>query len=316
LKALVTGARGFIGQHLVRRLFFVPELTQILGVTRQASCGIDRIKWDECDTRSYREVYCDLTNENAVARLMLIYKPDIIFHLAGNPVVKQDPHYPLEVSRTNILGTHALLAYSRPGARFVFASSATVYGNYASACMGADENTDLSPNSVYGATKVASEALVGAYHHLDKVSGLSLRYVANVGAGATHGVVKDLVAKLKSDSTTLDLLGDRPGSEKPYVHVLDTVEATVLFGLDGELTGALNVSSDTQLNIEQMARVIMDTLGIEKPLRWMGEAANWKGDNRVVRVDNFSAKYCGWRLRFPRSADAVAQAVKDMEGLS
>jgi len=311
MKALVTGATGFLGRHLVRRLMREHEITHIVGTSRSAKNYIGDIPLD--DPFGYREVCCDVTNENEVAQLMLLYKPDIVFHMAANPIVKEDRARPTEISRTNILATHILLAYAQPLSRFVFASSATVYGN--DAFDWAHEAMPANPNAVYGATKAASEALVNAYHHLGRVSGLSLRYVANVGEGATHGVVKDIIAKLKGDNPYLELLGDRPGSTKHYVHVSDTVEATVLLGLTPGLSGAVNVANDDQLNIEELAQVIMDTLGIHKPLKWLGEGANWKGDNRVVRVDNSLAKRWGWRPLFPRSADAVAHAVCEIDGL-
>jgi UDP-glucose 4-epimerase len=315
-RILVTGANGFIGEHLLRALSKCPRTSDgplmVVAIDRSRNAYSWDIKTEETATSFLpfvQRIHCHLDSEHSVANLMLRYKPNVVFHLAGISVIRENRD-PTLITRSNTMSTHHLLAYAPQGCRFVLASSAAVYGNYAS---DAGEGQALTPNSLYGASKVGAEALVNAYSELGRVRGLSLRLVANVGSGATHGVVKDLLAKLRSDSPTLDLLGDQPGSTKHYTHVTDTASAFVRFGLDTEEgPRVLNVSSRMVLNIEELASLVMETSGIRKPIRWLGEAANWRGDNRWVMVDNSLALSLGWEPKYKTANEAVRQGVLDM----
>lgn len=293
-RILVTGAAGFIGSHLVRRIKQMSRIDIDLFGTSRRLVTIPGIT----------TIHCDLESERHVQTTLDITRPDVIFHLAANPNVSAG-----DVINQNVLTTHYLLTHCPKGCRFVFASSATVYGNSNNTPYNEADKT--SPSSIYGATKVASEALVDAYTSLGKVNGLNLRLVANVGGGATHGVVKDLVRKAKQESQYLELLGDCPGSVKHYVHVSDTVEAFLHFGFNDSLNGSINVANSDMLSIRKLANIVLATLGVDKKLKWLGENANWKGDNKRVYVDNELAIQLGWNFKY-NSAEAVAKAVKEL----
>ena len=59
-----------------------------------------------------------------------------------------------------------------------------------------------------------------------------------------------------------------------------------------------------------MAYAVMEGCGITKPIKWLGETANWKGDNRVISVDNSRLKSIGWNPKFPKSKDAIIDIVR------
>lgn len=302
MKVLLTGGTGFIGQHLLRRLLRDERVSRILVTSR---LGVSPFVHQDNQTCS--EVACDISREKSVYCVLKDFKPDIIFHLAGHAIVKEDGD-PTRVTRTNILGTHNLLAHCPEGCRFVLASSATVYGDRLTPMR---ETHEIHPTSAYGASKAAAELLLEAY--ADKVSGLSLRLVANVGHGTTHGVLKDVVAKLRSDSVELELIGNEPGSLKPFIHVSDTVEAFMHFGFNPAIHWwPINISTPDSITVLQLALASMNAMGVQKPIRWLGAAANWKGDNPVVRVNADYARQLGWSPRYKTSCEAVAQATREM----
>lgn len=315
MNILVTGATGFLGRHLVRRLKDQPGHHTIVGVSRNADVKNWQHGGGPTGSYGYFERAYDLLVEQDVHRLMLVdARPDVVFHLAACPLVSRYESDPCKALQDNVLATHHLLEHAPKDCRFVFASSATVYGDLPYGCTHFHESSPTNPTSVYGASKVAGEALVRAYTAQGRVRGVSLRLIANTGAWATHGLVKDLVRKAKSAEPTLCLIGDAPGSRKPLAYAGDTAEAMAVIGLGHTYTGALNVGPNDFLSVEDVARVVLDTLGIDKPLSWAGAAANWKGDNPVVRIDNFAARTLGvWNPKCPTTAEACRQGVKELE---
>lgn len=159
---MVTGAAGFIGSAIWERL--ETRGTPVLPIDRDAQSAAGR-----------QVISCDVTDIHRLHALAAENKIVGILHCGAfsGPMVAQDtPHAMVQV---NIVGTANLLELARIHRipRFVFCSSASVYGNTPSAPV--PEDIALSPTSVYGASKAASEQLVVAYHRQFGVDGVSLR---------------------------------------------------------------------------------------------------------------------------------------------
>lgn len=306
MQVLVTGVTGFIGRHLVKRLLADERVEKVYGVSRTP--------WkDPCPAvrgGKYYRVCCDLTDSFQVTNILAGRGPDVIYHLAANPIVRENQDDPTGISRTNILATHNLLAYAPKGCRFILASSATVYGDAGKQTI-CFESTPSWATSIYGATKIASEALVQSYTHLGQVKGVWPRLVANVGPESTHGVVHDFIRKLRSPDPQLEVLGAEPGATKPYLHVKDTVEALVTL-LDHHITGPVNISADDEITVADVVDAVMQGLGIYKHIKWLGEAANWRGDQARVCVDNCLMKSFDWRPSHNSSWEAVFAAAREV----
>ena len=242
------------------------------------------------------------------------HKPDTVFHLAGNPLSKLDENKPHDIVMDNIISTQKVLHHAPEGCRIILASTVIVYGDW----LHEDELwTDSSyyesdktdPTSVYGMTKRAAESLVSIYTSMERVSGASLRLCATVGPNLTHGVIRDFIRKLQSPSEYLDVLGDEPGSKKPYCHIDDAIEAFILMS-KSDVAGEFNVLPDNAIAIKEVAAAVMEGCEINKPVNWLGEGANWKGDNKIIDVNNEKLKALGWNPKFPNSKDAIIDTVK------
>lgn len=296
MKILLTGANGFIGQHMHRALSEACWMTSLLSTGPRACQNIQEL---------------DVTDPDQVKSVLRHFLPDMIIHLAGKASVKlpQDDPKGERLWATNVDGTRNLLDWAPKGCRFVLASSATVYGKYEHHSKPFTEDAAVNPSSLYAASKVAAEALVRAATRLEKVNGLSLRYVANVGAGATHGVLRDLYHKAKTAEEFLPVLGSYPGSWKPYCHVEDTVRATLFLAQNMDLQGAFNIAPDTLVSTLWIANEIMRQINRPLPISWRDE--NWPGDDNVVYLCNKKLQGTGFQFTYPNSFQAVSQGIKD-----
>ena len=231
MKVLITGGNGFIGTCLRHSIHssYNPGLVRYL-------------------TR-------DMTGQEIED-----IQPTHVFHLAANPIVKDDSY---RVSESNIVLTHKLLDHILPDCRFIFTSSATVVLH----------NTNPS---VYSWSKKACEELISIKHK----NSLIFRLVAQVGPYATHGVVHDIVRKLRSSEENLNLLTN---STKPYMHVQDTVDFILQHSFS-KSTGIINLAPKDTISIKDMAEIIMSELSIYKKIVWSNKS--WPGDSMNVEINS------------------------------
>lgn len=150
MRALVTGASGFVGEYLVAALR--RDGAEVL------PCGGPR------DGGDYFPI--DLNDVASLERALEAARPQVVFHLAAQTFVPQALESPLETYDVNAMGTARLAEAMRryPGAppRLIFASTAEVYGPRPASDYPLRENLDLQPGNPYGASKAAAEAMLRA----------------------------------------------------------------------------------------------------------------------------------------------------------
>lgn len=128
----------------------------------------------------------------------------------------------------------------------VFASTSTVYGD-AKTFPTPENYSPLEPISVYGASKLASEALISSYCHTYKKKAIILRLANIIGARSKHGVINDFITKLTRNPTELEIQGDGL-QRKSYLHTDDCVDA-ILKACEAakETVEVFNIGSDDQI---------------------------------------------------------------------
>ena len=122
-------------------------------------------------------------------------------------------------------------------------------------------------------------------------------------------VFSDFIHKILNNPT-LEALGDKPGSTKPYCYIDDLIDGLLLLAMK-DTTGEYNICPDDQINIEEVAKAVMASLEVYRQIEWLGESANWKGDNKLISVSNKKLKSHGWKPKY-NSKQAIIRAVKDL----
>lgn len=307
MKVAVVGGAGFIGSHLVETLVERGDTV----------VAIDDLSIGKREFLSEKAKLIELhvTHEPAcVERLATIFDGvDLVFNLAANPDARWSLADTFLDMRQNALVNWATLDAMRRAKvkKFVLASSGTVYGDIPRAV--AEDHGPSFPISLYGASKVASEAYASAYAHGYGIQSWIYRFGNVIGPRGTHGIMLDLLKKLDKDKSKLEVLGDG-NQRKPYLHVADCV-AGMLFGLANanDEVNYFNLAPPDTIRIGEIAELVLEEVGLagKTPIAYTGGTRGWVGDVAVSMLDPEKIAKLGWRVRYT-SKEAVQRAVKEL----
>lgn len=311
-KVLVTGGAGFIGSHLVDAFLAQKAVVNVLD---NFSSGTKQNIKQHLNNSSFKLVKGDLLNKKDVSEAL--EDCEIVFHLAANPEVRLSSIDPETHFQQNIAATFNLLETARKNGNvetFAFTSSSTVYGEPAQ--IPTPENyAPLEPISVYGATKLACEAMITAYAHTYGFKAIIYRLANVIGSRSQHGVIYDFIEKLSNNPEQLEILGDGTQT-KSYLYVSDCIDA-LLLGLERaqKSVEVFNVGSEDQVNVKTIAKIVAEEMKLEnvkfKITGGVDGGRGWKGDVKNMLLDVSRLKSLGWKPKLT-SEEAVKQATKDL----
>ncbi len=304
MKALVTGGAGFIGSHLVD--YLINEGKTVRVIDNLSSGSLDHLeRWSDDPRMELFEV--DLLDKDALDGA--IKGCDEVYHLAANPEVNAKNASPEDHFRQNIEATFNLLeAMRRNGEQkfIAFTSSSTVYGE-AENIPTMEDYGPLVPISLYGASKLACEALLTAYASMYGFRAIIYRLANVVGPRSNHGVIYDFVHKLRVSPDELEVLGDGSQS-KSYLYVDDCINGIVKGIERGNQVDIYNIGSWDRTNVLEIAETVKDEMGLGgAKIRLTGGVdggRGWKGDVKIMQLDMDELKSVGWTPKYG-SAEAV-----------
>ncbi len=299
---VVTGGAGFIGSHVVDRLV---EEDRVI-VIDNLSSGRREFVNPEAEF-----IRADLAIDELT---QLLRGADEVWHIAANPDVRIGAENPDAIYRNNVLATYRLLeAMRRAGVeRLIFTSTSTVYGE--ASVIPTPEDYPPHPISIYGASKLACEALIESYAHTFDMKCWIYRFANVIGRRSTHGVIYDFIMKLRANPEELEILGNGE-QNKSYIYIDDCIDA-MFFGLkaDGKVN-VFNIGTEDQIKVRRIAEIVCEEMKLSPTFRFTGGDRGWKGDVPVMLLSIERLKKLGWRPRFG-SEEAVRLAVRDLlEGL-
>ncbi len=307
---LVTGAAGFIGSHLTDRL--LAQGLRVVGLDN-LSRGSRKNLAEALPNPAFHFFEADLTDLASFRRILEQFRITTIWHMAANsdiPAGIADPNVDLRDTFQTTFTT--LLAMRQVGIpRIVFASTSAVYGVHPDVLL--EDTGPLFPISNYGAMKLASEAIISAAleSHLERA--WIFRFPNVVGSRATHGIIFDLLRKLRTNPPDLEVLGDGT-QQKPYLHVSDLLDAMLLvYERSNDALNYFNIGPlDEGASVLYISQAVLREASPATPLRFTGGDRGWVGDVPKFRYSIDKIKQLGWQPKCT-SPQAIDRAVAEIQ---
>jgi UDP-glucuronate 4-epimerase len=229
MKALVTGAAGFIGSHLSERL--TSDGWDVVGLDNFDPFYSEEVKRRNIaglvSSGKFELIEGDIRDAECVGDILRRGDIDIIVHLAAKAGVRPSIEDPLGYQDVNINGTMVMLesAVKNDVKNFVFASSSSVYGNNEKVPFSETDNVDY-PISPYAATKKACELLCHTYSHLYGIGMTCLRFFTVYGPRQRPDLAIHKFARLIEAGEAIPVFGD--GSMKrDFTYIDDIINGVV-----------------------------------------------------------------------------------------
>ena len=230
MKVLVTGAAGFIGHHVARRLAET-QRCDVLGIDNlndYYSVELKRARLAELEKwENFRFVQADFGDAAAFAGIYASFRPDYVIHLGAQAGVRYSLENPAAYVHSNLTGFLNVLEACRraPPKHLVFASSSSVYGAGATVPFREDDATDR-PISFYGATKKSNELMAHSYAHLHGLTITGLRFFTVYGPWSRPDMAPILFARAICDGTPIKLF-NHGRNRRDFTYVDDVVDGVV-----------------------------------------------------------------------------------------
>lgn len=231
MRILVTGAAGFVGYHVCRRLVDKEGKAEVLGIDNLSPYYDPALKRARLDRlapfRDFRFARADIAERQAFADVFHGFKPDYVVHLAAQAGVRHSIDNPQAYAESNLQGFLNVLEACRrdPVRHLVFASSSSVYGDSAKPPFREDATTDR-PISFYGATKKSNELMAASYSHLYGLRATGVRLFTVYGPWGRPDMAPILFSKAICAGECIPLF-NQGRSLRDFTYVDDTVSAIV-----------------------------------------------------------------------------------------
>jgi UDP-glucose 4-epimerase len=282
--ALVTGAAGFIGSHLVDALIDAGERPLALDTPR-AWASSHNLAWQQ---NRLERATIELDTGD-LTPLLAQQRPATIFHLSGFASVPASVRDPLHDYARNTVGTLRLLEAVRtasPESRVIFTSSAAVYGEGRGEPFREDDPP--RPMAPYAVSKLAAEGYVTLFARLFGLRTATLRLFPNYGPRLRAHVIYDLMCKIRGNPDELVIEGD--GTQvRDFVYVSYTIDALRLVAGAAPLGGEVyNVGGGEPVSVTRLAELLCERMGVSPRFRYTaamapGVSASWIADTTRLR---------------------------------
>jgi GDP-4-dehydro-6-deoxy-D-mannose reductase len=263
--ALVTGAEGFIGSHLVK--FLHGKGWNVIGSHLQKSDvttpNLPHLRFEPCDLR----------NGLRVMQMVAQYQPTHIFHMGAQSLPTASWVDPVTTFESNIMGSLHLFEAARHMKRspvIVSACSSAEYGNVPASAIPVREEQPLKPLHPYGISKVCLDLLAREYFLDYKIPAVNIRLFNTTGPGKTNDAPSDFVRQLVRIKKGLQAPVIEVGNLKPrraFLDVQDTVRGFYLAAMKGKRGEAYNLCASRTHPIHEVLHTAIRLSGVKAEIR-------------------------------------------------
>jgi UDP-glucose 4-epimerase len=280
---LITGVAGFIGRYVARH--FSELGWSVIGIDTSAAENVPM-----ASLADYSELRL---HDPALNQILQKYQPEVCVHCAGRSAVSSSMTEPTPDFYANTVTTYEVLNALRlyaPNCRFIYLSSAAVYGNPHS--LPISENQVPAPLSPYGFHKLQSEILCQEFSHVYSLSTASVRIFSAYGPGLRRQVLWDICQKVIIQKA-LCLQGTGLES-RDFIHALDIAKAFRIIACGAPMKGEVyNLASGREITVRELAIMVLDVLESTCLPKFDGEISpgiplNWQADISALEKLGFT----------------------------
>ncbi|WP_436902690.1 NAD-dependent epimerase/dehydratase family protein [Halovenus halobia] len=298
-RILVTGGAGFVGSHLVERLVGDGHEVRVVD---NLSTGHEAWLPDEATL-----VEGDLSDPETAAAA-ITSDLDLVIHLAADKDASRDD---IAQFQSNTTLTETVLDRMEAVGldKIAFTSSSTVYGEAPRPTP--EDYAPLEPISIYGAGKLAEEALLSVYGHSHDFTVWTFRFANVVGPRLRGAVVPDFIEKLQADPEHLEILGNGR-QEKSYLYIEDCLDAMLhVIEHSNEPVNTFNLGTRTTTSVDRIAAIVADEMGVDPERSYTGGDRGWTGDVPKMRLSVEKLSALGWEATHS-SDKAIRMATREL----
>jgi len=308
MKVFITGGAGFIGSHIVDKL---GTLGWGMTVYDNLSSGKKEFLKSHIGKSCFKFIKADLLDLDNLKKS--IRGHDLVIHLAANPDIRYGiAHTDTDLKQNTVVTYNVLESMREAGVKQIaFSSTSTIYGE-PTVMPTPEDYGPLYPISLYGASKLAGEALCTSFAHTFDMKCWIFRFANIVGGRGTHGIIHDFIKKLKKNPKELEILGDGKQA-KSYLLVDDCVDAMLyVYEHSREQFNVFNLGCSDRIDIMTIAKILVKKVGLKDvEFKLTGGKRGWPGDvpQMFLSVDKLSK--LGWKSK-NTSHKAVEIAIERM----
>jgi GDP-4-dehydro-6-deoxy-D-mannose reductase len=302
MKALVIGAGGFVGSYLVKHL--IESGDEVYGTTGGGAASAD------LGERAFR---LDITDKDACREIIHRCKPEVVYHLAGVSFV---PEAEADFDKTlavNVGGTSHLVRECHllaSGVKFLFVSSAEVYGAVKPHELPITEENDVRPSNNYSLSKRMAELVIERYRRQGDVRCTTVRPFNHIGPGQdSRFVVSNFalqLARIAHKITPPVLEVGNLEARRDFSDVRDIVKAYRLLMTEGK-EGTYNLGSGQARSIQEVLDLLISISGLAVDVRIDPKRMRGPEVKELYASCDKVGDECGWRARI-----SLEESVRDV----